>query len=184
LRETLFETVSLSGSAACSEASWEAGVYLYFVRLPSLLVFLFYNPETQSNEGFILYSEENLSYMPVKCFLCRLRITVSPFPMWTALPPSEYYELIRSPHNHRSPSFSIGLTYLFLIGAGRVSKVPGASLHACHVLGPRQTREKLALIASLGVGFRSLKSVAICIFHAILSRLNLLQRVRSLLWPA
>jgi len=41
-----------------------------------------------------------------QCFLCRLRISVNPFPMWTALPPSEYYGLIRLPGDHRLPFFS------------------------------------------------------------------------------
>jgi hypothetical protein len=36
-----------------------------------------------------------------QCFLYRLRISVTPFPMWTALPPSEYYEVIRLPRRRR-----------------------------------------------------------------------------------
>ena len=31
----------------------------------------------------------------------QLRPTVTPFPLWTALPPAEYYEVIRPPEGHR-----------------------------------------------------------------------------------
>jgi len=43
---------------------------------------------------------------------------------------------------------------------------------------PQETRP----IAPLGVGFRSLNDVAICT-HAIFTGLNMLQGVRSPLWP-
>ena len=69
-------------------------------------------------------------------FLCRLRTTVNPFPMQTALPPSEYYGLIRLPKGHRSAFVVVGTTYLLEgfpeAGTIRASQVPGASLHACH----------------------------------------------------
>ena len=36
-----------------------------------------------------------------QCFLYRLRISVTHFPLWTALPSSEYYEVIRLPRRRR-----------------------------------------------------------------------------------
>ena len=43
-------------------------------------------------------------YMSGTSVLCRLRPTVTPFLVWTALPPAEYYEVIRLPEGHRPRS--------------------------------------------------------------------------------
>ena len=83
--------------------------------------------------------------------LCGLRPTVTPFPMWTALPLSEYYEVIRLPMDHR-PSF--WLAYL-APGIHAVSQVPDASLHAYHALkwtpaDPREANQNASSVEASG----------------------------------
>ena len=50
-------------------------------------------------------------YMSGTSFLCRLRPTVTPFPLWTALPSPEYYEVIRLPEGHRPGSLLVAVAY-------------------------------------------------------------------------
>ena len=59
-------------------------------------------------------------YMSGTSVLCRLRPTVTPFPLWTALPPAEYYEVIRLPAGHRPGSWWLlwPTALLFPLGLG------------------------------------------------------------------
>lgn len=66
-------------------------------------------------------------------------------------------------------------------GTYRVSQVPDTSLYSCHVLGPRQILRNLAIYDSFVLTSmqRTMSSSVLTGF----TRLNMLQDVRSSLWP-
>ena len=90
-------------------------------------------------------------YMSGPSFLSGLRPTVTPFPMWTALPSSEYSEVIRLPMDHRPAS------WLASLGPGiqAVSHVPDAALHAYHArkwtpTDPREAHQRASAVEASG----------------------------------
>ena len=74
----------------------------------------------------------------------RRDITVSPFAMWTAFPPSDYYELIRLPGRLRSPRILLSSPTHFRWEHIRISQVPVITLYICHGLITPPVRHKLA----------------------------------------
>ena len=103
--------------------------------------------------------------MSGKCFLYKLRIPVSTFPMRPAFPSPEYYVLIRLPVSLRTSSFSIGWLYLLMRPqepAGSPKFLTPLSIHAMFS-DPGSHPPDLPYRPGVA-GFRNVKYVADCIF--------------------
>ena len=77
------------------------------------------------------------------CFLYRLRLSVTPFPLWTVLPSSESSGVIRLPLALRPPFLGSGGSPCLQASLGSPTFSALRSLHA-RPCGPRQTRQHLA----------------------------------------
>lgn len=101
-------------------------------------------------------------------FLYLLCVLVGPFPMWPALPTSEYYEPIRLPARLQTSSFVVGMSYrkATFCGACRVSQV----LKRLSPCVPRPVTPTdsphLAILRCYVVGFHAVDRVAVR-FNAI-----------------
>ena len=77
-------------------------------------------------------------------FLGRLRPTVTPFPLWTALPPSAYSGVIRLPMDHQPPSLRSGGPPCCQESMRSPKFLTLLSTHTTLASGPWQTLGKLA----------------------------------------
>ena len=82
-------------------------------------------------------------YLSSTSFLCRLRPTVTSFPLWTALPSAEYSEVIRLPPGLQLASCLLGVAYrlraLSVSGRLRPPSVSGFPLAWLHIRMPCAT---------------------------------------------
>ena len=119
--------------------------------------------------------------------LCKLRISVRPFPMWLALPTSEYYGRIRLPIDHQPPSLYVGLIYHLLDDSKKVETIGSPRFimlldtHATLFVNSDRP-SGISPWRFLCVGFRLVNTLAVCFFNCLRSYITL-WGVRSPLRP-